>query len=187
MGKINFTAGPTLYTRPGVTARGASSISALKNTHVSFNGYGIKEGDSVTFTSFEEYTAKAGDLIKIMPTYAGSANSTCVVLVWDENKKQTRWLNMSLFGRSYVNKTTSEREFPDKVRETTGPMAEDYERLQYLAGKTISCVGTDTTSYTSPVFDRDTHQVKRDENGKICYTQEVVKVPLLQVAETNTK
>ena len=151
-------------------ALGASwvGIDALKDVHVSFNGYGIADGETLHFPTAEMLQKSPKSFIKVMATTAGSKNKSALVRVIRENNGVTRdsWVNMSMFSRM-ANTEDGERMFIDEARELLAPMNDDSERLTYLLGKKVTCTGE--IEAFGPKFDRDTRQLVRDEEGKVVY------------------
>ena len=149
-------------------------IDALKDVHVSFNGYGIADGETLHFPTEEMLKKAPKSFIKTMATTPGSKNKSALVRVIRENNGVTRdsWANMSMFSRM-ANTEDGERVFIDEARELLAPMNDDSERLTYLLGKKVTCSG-ELNAY-GPKFDRDTRKLVRDDEGNIVYIPAVYK------------
>ena len=139
-------------------ARGAKMVllSELKDIHLSFSGFGVGEGDVISFPTADEVEANPRKYFKVMATYPGSKNKSGFVLV--ERNGKTDWLNLSVLSRQMYDADGNRQdidEFRTMMRDRS-QFQSDEDRVRYLLGKTIK--GTSTISAYAPEFDRTTRQ-----------------------------
>lgn len=131
-------------------------LDALKDSHVSFNGYGIAEDEIITFPTREEFDQNPTKYIKTIPTYEGSTNNSALFLV-DRNGR-TGWLNLSVLTRvAYEPDQTDPDKFVrvdiDDFRKEMRLMNDDKERVESLFGKQLK--GGQPVTLWAPEFGRD--------------------------------
>lgn len=162
---------PALYTQAGVTAVNGS-LDSLKGSHVSFQGYGISEGETVTFASIESYDKTPGS-IKRVPTYPGSTRISILVQVQRtmNGVSKDSWLNLGVLTRT-KNGADGKSSPVDDFRANMIALDDDAARLAALAGKSI--MGTSTIRAYRPCFERGksaqgkpTFKVLRNEDGSV--------------------
>lgn len=136
-------------------------LDALKDSHVSFNGYGIAEDEIITFPTREEYDQNPGKFIKTIPTYDGSPNNSALILV-DRNGR-TGWFNLSVLTRiAYEPDPQSPGDYKrtdiDDFRKDMRLMNDDKERVEFLFGKQLQ--GGQPVMLWAPEFGRDKDDAK---------------------------
>lgn len=177
---------PKIFNENRLGAKWAG-IDALKDIHVSFNGYGIAEDEKVHFPTAEMIAKAPTSFVKIMATREGSKNKSAFVRVIREKDGITResYVNMSMFSRVAYTEN-GERVMIDDARTNLCAMNDDAERLSYLLGKTVSHTGT-MDAY-GPKFDREKGTLVRDEDGNVVYTPQTyatIEVSEPESAEEN--
>lgn len=161
---INVNNAPSIF---GETPNRRSTyvgLDALKDQHVSFNGYGIGEDDIITFPTREQFDVAPKKFIKTIPTYEKSKNLSVLFLV-DRNGRES-WLNLSVLTRQgYVADGTDDngdvkykREDIDEFRKDMRAMNDDKERVEWLFGKQI--MGSTPRTMFAPEFGRDPQNVE---------------------------
>lgn len=136
-------------------------LDALKDSHVSFNGYGIAEDEIITFPTRAEFDKNPGKYIKQIPTYEGSTNNSALFLV-DRNGR-TGWLNLSVLTRvAYEPDPQNPGEYTrvdiDDFRKEMRLMNDDKERVEFLFGKQLK--GGAPELLWAPEFGRDANDAK---------------------------
>lgn len=136
-------------------------LDALKDSHVSFNGYGIAEDEIITFPTRAEFDKNPGKYIKQIPTYEGSTNNSALFLV-DRNGR-TGWFNLSVLTRvAYEPDPQNAGEYTrvdiDDFRREMRLMNDDKERVEFLFGKQLK--GGAPELLWAPEFGRDANDAK---------------------------
>lgn len=144
---------PTVFNEAGRKPKFVG-IDALKDLHVSFSGYGIADGETITFPTKEELSANPNKYIKVLDTYPGSPNKGALVLV-SRNNKRTGWFNLSTLSRQAYD-ADGQRVDIDDFRTEMRAMNDDKERLESLLGCTIK--GSGISSLYARDFDRETRK-----------------------------
>lgn len=162
---------PALYTQAGVTPVNGN-LGSLKGSHVSFQGYGISEGETVTFASLESYDKTPGSIKKV-PTYAGSSRYSILVQVQrtKDGISKDSWFNMGILTRT-KNEADGKSSPVDDFRANMIALDDDAARLAALAGRSI--MGVSTIKAYRPCFERGkdaqgkpTFKVLRNEDGSV--------------------
>lgn len=143
---------PTVFNEAGRKPKFVG-IDALKDIHVSFSGYGIADGETITFPTKEQLAANPNKYIKVLDTYPGSPNKGALVLV-DRNGR-TGWFNLSTLSRQAYD-ADGQRVDIDAFRTEMRGMNDDKERLESLLGCTIK--GAGSVSLYARDFDRETRK-----------------------------
>lgn len=134
-------------------------LDALKDVHISFNGYGVAEGEKVTFPTQEQVDAAPKRFFKTMKATPTSQNKSAFCKVERQmpgKAARTSWLNLSVLTRQALDEYGNRIDAIDNFRAEMSEFNDDAERVSHLLGKTI--VGTGTISGYRRVFDRDTHK-----------------------------
>lgn len=136
-------------------------LDALKDSHVSFNGYGIAEDEIITFPTRAEFDKNPGKYIKQIPTYEKSPNNSALFLV-DRNGR-TGWFNLSTLTRAaYEPDPQNPGEYTrvdiDDFRKEMRLMNDDKERVEFLFGKQLK--GGAPELLWAPEFGRDANDTK---------------------------
>lgn len=139
---INVNNAPSIFGESPKRRSTYVGLDALKDKHVSFNGYGMSEDDIITFPTRAEFDANPKQFIKTIPTYEGSTNTSVLFLV-DRNGRES-WLNLSVLTRTgYEQQINPEgdvvyrRAEIDDFRKDMNAMNDDKERVEYLFGKQL--------------------------------------------------
>lgn len=161
---INVNNAPSIFGESPKRKSNYVGLDALKDKHVSFNGYGISEDDVITFPTRAEFDAAPKKFIKTIPTYDGSPNTSVLFLV-DRNGRES-WLNLSVLTRTgYAEEidpegnTVYKRAEIDDFRKEMNAMNDDKERVEYLFGKQIMG-GAPRTDLYAQNFGRDPEDKK---------------------------
>lgn len=154
-------------------------LDALKDSHVSFNGYGIAEDEIITFPTREEFDANPNKFIKVIPTYEGSSNNSALFLV-DRNGR-TGWFNLSVLTRqAYEPDERDPEKFVrvdiDDFRASMRLMNDDKERVESLFGKQLK--GGAPVMLWAPEFGRDKNDPKTYRKPTGEYTDNVAYVTI---------
>lgn len=154
---IDITNIPSVFNEKGRNPK-MVNLNALKDIHLSFSGYGLAEGEKVTFPTADELQKNPTKYIKVLDTYAGSTNKGALILVERTSasgKKMTDWFNLSTLTRQ-ANEADGTRINIDDFRADMRAMHDDSERVQSLLGKTL--VGNGTLNAYAPEFNRETRK-----------------------------
>ena len=133
-------------------------LDALKDTHVSFNGYGIAEGEKVTFPTQQELEANPKKYFKTMKATPTSTNKSAFCKVSRQmpgKEARTSWFNLSTLTRQAYDEN-GKRLTIDEFRAEMAEYNDDAERMQHLLGRTI--IGTGEIQAFRRDFDRDTRK-----------------------------
>ena len=154
---IDIKKAPQLFGESADWRSTNQGIDALKNSNVSFNGYGIAEGEIIVFPTEAEIKANPKAYVKQRPTSPGSTRITSLVLVEriNGNESRTSWFNMSTLSRQ-ANQADGTRFYLNDFMESMGNCNDDFERFNKLIGKKV--VGARTTPAYGPEFNRDTRK-----------------------------
>lgn len=166
---FNLTKVPSIFNSKDRNVK-SEGLNALKDIHVSFNGYGLAEGEQVTFPTEAEIKANPTAFIKTMDTYRGSQNRSALFLVLDGNGKQ-RWFNLSVLSRQMNIDDMGTRGDIDPFRTKMRTMNDDLERIEYLYGKTIK--GVSTINGYAPIFGDDRRPTGQYKEAKYVQIEEV--------------
>ena len=147
MGKLSSKT-PSLYLPKGVNKASVrtGSIDHAKDCGISFSGYGLAEGESITFYTADEMAAvtdkrtKDCDYIVFFKS-EGAKNETMLVLVKDTNTGRQRWFNMNTCVRE-AREADGTRVDIDDFRREMRSMSDHGERLRELYGATLTGIGT---------------------------------------------
>lgn len=173
MAKINIPEAepPHIFNGKALHARNAS-LAALKNRHAPLNGYRISVGEVITFPMWKEIEAHTSSYLKELDAFVGSRNTTILVRVTrtEGDIHKDSWFNISELSRAYYD-ANGELNYPDELRSRLAGMNSDYERLQYVAGKSLAATGN-RIGYEHIFKDGVT---QRDESGH----------PILNLRQTN--
>lgn len=154
---IDIKKAPQLFGESADWRSTNQGIDALKNSNVSFNGYGIAEGEIIVFPTEAEIKANPKAYVKQRPTSPGSTRITSLVLVEriTRNESRTSWFNMSTLSRQ-ANQADGTRFYLNDFMESMGNCSDDFERFNKLIGKKV--IGARTTPAYGPEFDKDTRK-----------------------------
>lgn len=154
---IDIKKAPQLFGESADWRSTNQGIDALKNSNVSFNGYGIAEGEIIVFPTEAEIKANPKAYVKQRPTSPGSTRITSLVLVEriTGNESRTSWFNMSTLSRQ-ANQADGTRFYLNDFMESMGNCSDDFERFNKLIGKKV--IGARTTPAYGPEFDKDTRK-----------------------------
>lgn len=138
-------------------------LDALKDSHVSFNGYGIAEDEIITFPTREEYDQNPGKYIKTIPTTDDPKNANVSALILVDRNGRTGWFNLSTLTRvAYEpdpqNPGDYKRTDIDDFRKEMRLMNDDKERVEFLFGKQLK--GGAPEMLWAPIFGRDASDAK---------------------------
>lgn len=139
------------------------ALESLKGVNMAFYSYGIAIGETVVFPTAEMIAEHGSKLFKKGKAFAGARNETILVLVERiyNNRSYQDWFNLNTMRRT-ANDEAGNRIMIDNVRaDFQGDDA--FEIMNKLIGKAIK--GTGELKAYGPVFDNQTRQPKRDENG----------------------
>lgn len=134
---INIKNLPTLFGETSSRYPKFETLDALKSSHVSFNGYGVLEGEQVVFPTKAEVDANPRGFIKTMASYEGSQNRSAFIAVTriQNGKSRESWFNLSnLTRQAYQN---GQRVDIDQFRTDMRALHDDKERVEALLGKTL--------------------------------------------------
>lgn len=138
---------PSIYLPAGVNKSSVrtGSIDHAKDCGISFSGYGLAEGESVTFYTAQEMAEvtnkKTGDCDYIVFFKTeGARNETMLVLVKDANTGRQRWFNMNTTIRE-AREADGTRVNIDDFRTEMRSLADHGERLKRLQGATLTATG----------------------------------------------
>lgn len=156
---IDIKKAPQLFGESADWRSSNQTIDALKNSNVSFNGYGIAENEIIAFPTEAQIKANPRAYVKQRAASPNSKRITSLILVerfenGSENGR-TSWFNMSTLSRQ-ANKADGERYYLNEFMAEMGHCADDYERLMALLGKKV--VGARTTAAFGPEFDKETRK-----------------------------
>lgn len=178
---IDIKKAPQLFGESADWRSTNQGIDALKNSNVSFNGYGIAEGEIIVFPTEAEIKANPKAYVKQRPTSPGSSRVTSLILVERINggEGRTSWFNMSTLSRQ-ANQADGTRFYLNDFMESMGNCNDDFERFHKLIGKKV--VGARTTPAYGPEFDKDT----RKPTGEYV-SRDYVEVELVEDAPAATE
>lgn len=128
---------------PGADRRPVNVVdrSKFKDTGVTFTTFGINKGDVIEFPAYE-------DVIMVeQPIREGSNRMQYLASVLRNGKLS--YIAMGSLARQDVN-----REYTCEFTKLMGELGDNDRRLQYLAGKKITC--NDTKTIKIQAFDRTT-------------------------------
>ena len=164
---VNFgKTAPTMFQSKELGAQFVK-LDACKGKGASFNGYGIAEGEEITFPTLEQLNS--GEYIVKRKTYPGSKNEGYCVRVWrkDDHGERDSYFNVSQLVRQAYT-ADGVRFDVDEFHTSMRLIPDIEERVAELAGKTIKGVGT-LDAY-SPKFD-EKRQIVRDTWVPAKFTQ----------------
>lgn len=148
---IDISKAPVIYKAQGTTVSDFGSMDALKDVQISFNGYGIAEGETIQFPTLEEYNANFKQMVRKTSRTTGNNNTSvgCLVLVLRDGREG--WFNMGTVTRQANDQNGERKEIDDFHQMMREEYLELKSRLEFLAGKTIK--GTNTINAWGPKFE----------------------------------
>lgn len=148
---VNFgKVAPAMYQGAELNAQ-AVTIDAAKGIGTSFNGYGIAEGETITFPTMEQL--ESGEfLIKRKTSPKSKRWGLCVrVIREDAYGERESYFNLSQLERMmYLDKEGKNRVHIDDVRAEMSKLPDHVARAIAMAGKKIK--GIDTKDGYAPEF-----------------------------------
>lgn len=157
----SVTKAPQLYGESADWKSTFVDLDALTGSNVSFNGYGIAEGEMITFPTEEEIKKFGKKLFKTRTTSRTSNRKTGFALVTrvKNGKSNVNWFNLGSLGRQ-ANQADGTRYYLNEFMQEMAELPDDAARVRALVGKTI--VGGETVSAFGPEFDKGTRELIPD-------------------------